>query len=141
MFSASPGRPLIVLIISLFSGFYLIRLKFQDINRNVLFSGRLGYRRWLGWMRRSFRSRASDGRAGNSVSRVDRSPSPEPIYSTDGKRLNTREYRTRRKLEEQRHQLVQRMHQINPDFKPPPDYKYDPNTIIFLSAESGLIQS
>lgn len=52
-----------------------------------------------------------------------RSPSPEPIYSTDGKRLNTREYRTRRKLEEERHRLVQRMQQINPDFKPPPDYK------------------
>ncbi|KAF9405922.1 hypothetical protein HW555_013518, partial [Spodoptera exigua] len=51
-------------------------------------------------------------------------PSPEPIYSTDGKRLNTREYRTRRKLEEERHRLVTRMHQINPDFKPPPDYKY-----------------
>lgn len=54
---------------------------------------------------------------------VCRSPSPEPIYSTDGKRLNTREYRTRRKLEEERHRLVQRMQQINPDFKPPPDYK------------------
>ncbi|XP_013137743.1 PREDICTED: splicing factor 1 isoform X2 [Papilio polytes] len=53
----------------------------------------------------------------------ERSPSPEPIYSTDGKRLNTREYRTRRKLEEERHRLVQRMHQINPEFKPPPDYK------------------
>ncbi|VVC91081.1 unnamed protein product, partial [Leptidea sinapis] len=38
----------------------------------------------------------------------ERSPSPEPIYSTDGKRLNTREYRTRRKLEEERHRLVQR---------------------------------
>ncbi|CAK1543727.1 unnamed protein product [Leptosia nina] len=53
----------------------------------------------------------------------ERSPSPEPIYSTDGKRLNTREYRTRRKLEEERHRLVTRMHTINPDFKPPPDYK------------------
>ncbi|CAG5034063.1 unnamed protein product [Parnassius apollo] len=53
----------------------------------------------------------------------ERSPSPEPIYSTDGKRLNTREYRTRRKLEEERHRLVQRMQQINPEFKPPPDYK------------------
>lgn len=54
---------------------------------------------------------------------VVRSPSPEPVYSTDGKRLNTREYRTRRKLEEERHRLVQRMQQINPEFKPPPDYK------------------
>uniref|UniRef100_A0A2M4CH87 Branchpoint-bridging protein n=1 Tax=Anopheles darlingi TaxID=43151 RepID=A0A2M4CH87_ANODA len=53
----------------------------------------------------------------------ERSPSPEPIYSSDGKRLNTREFRTRKKLEEQRHQLIQRMQAINPDFKPPSDYK------------------
>ncbi|XP_053677938.1 splicing factor 1-like [Anopheles nili] len=52
-----------------------------------------------------------------------RSPSPEPIYSSDGKRLNTREFRTRKKLEEQRHQLIQRMQSLNPDFKPPSDYK------------------
>lgn len=55
-----------------------------------------------------------------------RSPSPEPIYSSDGKRLNTREFRTRRRLEEERHALVLRMQSINPDFKPPVDYKYVP---------------
>lgn len=54
---------------------------------------------------------------------MHRSPSPEPIYSSDGKRLNTREFRTRRKLEEDRHTLVTRMQVINPDFKPPVDYK------------------
>lgn len=54
---------------------------------------------------------------------VCRSPSPEPIYSSDGKRLNTREFRTRKRLEEQRHQLITRMLCINPDFKPPSDYK------------------
>lgn len=53
-----------------------------------------------------------------------RSPSPEPIYSSDGKRLNTREFRTKKKLEEQRHQLVVRMQCMNPDFKPPTDYKW-----------------
>lgn len=53
----------------------------------------------------------------------DRSPSPEPIYSSDGKRLNTREFRYRKKLEEQRHQLIQKMQAVNPDFKPPADYK------------------
>ncbi|XP_046741254.1 splicing factor 1-like isoform X1 [Diprion similis] len=53
----------------------------------------------------------------------ERSPSPEPIYSSDGKRLNTREYRTRRKLEEERHNLIQKILKINPEFKPPPDYK------------------
>ncbi|KAJ4443862.1 hypothetical protein ANN_05649 [Periplaneta americana] len=51
------------------------------------------------------------------------SPSPEPIYSSDGKRLNTREYRTRKRLEEERHHLIQQMLSLNPDFKPPADYK------------------
>jgi splicing factor 1 len=53
----------------------------------------------------------------------DRSPSPEPIYGTDGKRLNTREYRTRKKLEEERHKLIQLLLKINPDYKPPADYR------------------
>nr|CAI5820781.1 unnamed protein product [Callosobruchus analis] len=53
----------------------------------------------------------------------ERSPSPEPIYSSDGKRLNTREFRTRKRLEEERHALVLKMQSINPDFKPPMDYK------------------
>lgn len=52
-----------------------------------------------------------------------RSPSPEPIYSSDGKRLNTREFRTRKNLEEQRHNLILKMQTINPEFKPPADYK------------------
>ena len=52
-----------------------------------------------------------------------RSPSPEPMYGTDGKRLNTREYRTRRKLEEERHVMITKMIALNPEFKPPVDYK------------------
>ena len=52
-----------------------------------------------------------------------RSPSPEPIYNGEGKRMNTREYRTRKKLEEERHNLVQKMNELNPDYKPPVDYK------------------
>lgn len=52
-----------------------------------------------------------------------RSPSPEPIYGTDGKRLNTREYRTRKKLEEERHKLITKLLKINPDYKPPADYR------------------
>lgn len=53
-----------------------------------------------------------------------RSPSPEPIYNHEGKRLNTREMRTRRRLEEERHKYIQEMMDINIDYKPPPDYKY-----------------
>lgn len=53
----------------------------------------------------------------------ERSPSPEPIYNSEGKRLNTREYRTRKKLEDDRHALIQEMYSCNPEYKPPPDYK------------------
>lgn len=53
-----------------------------------------------------------------------RSPSPEPIYNSEGKRLNTREYRTRKRLEEDRHRFIQEAMSINEDFKPPADYKY-----------------
>lgn len=52
-----------------------------------------------------------------------RSPSPEPIYSYDGKRLNTREVRVKKKLEDERHRLVLEALKINPDYKPPADYK------------------
>ena len=52
-----------------------------------------------------------------------RSPSPEPIYSTDGKRLNTREFRARKKLEDDRHDCVQAALAINPEYKAPMDYK------------------
>jgi len=38
---------------------------------------------------------------------LPRSPSPEPVYSNDGKRMNTREFRKRRELEESRHDAVQ----------------------------------
>lgn len=54
---------------------------------------------------------------------IFRSPSPEPIYNSEGKRLNTREYRTRKKIEEERHSLITEMVGLNPDFKPPADYK------------------
>ncbi len=52
-----------------------------------------------------------------------RSPSPEPIYNSEGKRLNTREYRTKKKFEEERHGLITKMTAINPSYKPPSDYK------------------
>lgn len=57
------------------------------------------------------------------LSRSHRSPSPEPIYNSEGKRLNTREYRTRKKIEEERHALITEMVGLNPEFKPPADYK------------------
>ncbi|XP_014246784.1 splicing factor 1 [Cimex lectularius] len=63
------------------------------------------------------------GDLGIPLNPEERSPSPEPIYSSDGKRLNTREFRTRKNLEEERHSLIQKMLKVNPDFKPPADYK------------------
>ncbi|TPX37449.1 hypothetical protein SmJEL517_g00588 [Synchytrium microbalum] len=54
---------------------------------------------------------------------LERSPEPEPIYGADGKRVNTREYRYRKKFEEERHALVQSAVKLSPDFKPPSDYK------------------
>ncbi|KAG7465234.1 hypothetical protein MATL_G00174130 [Megalops atlanticus] len=63
------------------------------------------------------------GDLGIPVNPEERSPSPEPIYNSEGKRLNTREYRTRKKLEEERHALITEMVGLNPEFKPPADYK------------------
>lgn len=54
---------------------------------------------------------------------MDRSPSPEPVYGADGKRVNTREYRYRKKLEQERHKIVDVCMRIIPNFKPPLDYK------------------
>ncbi|KAJ3414467.1 hypothetical protein HDV05_006560 [Chytridiales sp. JEL 0842] len=53
----------------------------------------------------------------------DRSPSPEPVYGADGKRVNTREFRYRKKLEDERHKLVEEGLKKIPGFKPPADYK------------------
>lgn len=53
-----------------------------------------------------------------------RSPSPEPLYSNDGKRLNTREFRVRKKLEEERHTSIQELLALNTNYKPPVDYRY-----------------
>merc|ERR1719369_2430281 len=50
---------------------------------------------------------------------ADRSPSPEPIYSGNGQRLNTREYRKRRALEDVRHEGILAMKKINPDYQEP----------------------
>ncbi|KAH3863263.1 splicing factor 1-like [Dreissena polymorpha] len=67
--------------------------------------------------------RLRTGDLGIPMNPEDRSPSPEPIYNNEGKRLNTREYRTRKKLEEDRHKLVQEALACNTDYKPPADYK------------------
>uniref|UniRef100_A0A1I7ZDE2 Branchpoint-bridging protein n=1 Tax=Steinernema glaseri TaxID=37863 RepID=A0A1I7ZDE2_9BILA len=52
-----------------------------------------------------------------------RSPSPEPIYDSNGKRLNTREIRKRQELEQLRHEKIQNLLKLNPNYKPPADYR------------------
>jgi splicing factor 1 len=53
----------------------------------------------------------------------ERSPSPEPVYDAQGKRLNTRPYRLREKLISQRHDCIIEAQKLIPDFRPPADYK------------------
>lgn len=52
-----------------------------------------------------------------------RSPSPEPVYNSEGKRVNTREFRYRKKLEDERHKLIEDQMKRDPSFRPPADYK------------------
>lgn len=56
-------------------------------------------------------------------SRKNRSPSPPPAYDARGKRINTREQRYRRKLEEERHRLVEIALKMIPHFVAPEGYK------------------
>lgn len=55
--------------------------------------------------------------------RRNRSPSPPPAYDSRGKRINTREQRYGRKLEEERHRLVEVALRLIPHFVAPEDYK------------------
>lgn len=53
----------------------------------------------------------------------NRSPSPPPVYDVRGKRINTREQRYGKKLEEERHRLVEIALKLIPHFVAPEDYK------------------
>uniref|UniRef100_UPI00358EBC56 splicing factor 1 isoform X2 n=1 Tax=Myxine glutinosa TaxID=7769 RepID=UPI00358EBC56 len=79
---------------------YIVQLQIEDLNRKL-----------------------RTGDLGISSNPEERSPSPEPIYNSDGKRLNTRDFRMRKKLEDERHSLIQEMLRLNTDYKPPGDYK------------------
>ncbi|KAF8933714.1 hypothetical protein BGZ58_006182 [Dissophora ornata] len=59
----------------------------------------------------------------------ERSRSPEPVYNAEGKRVNTREWRYRKKLEDERHQLIEGAIKKYPDFRPPSDYKRPTKTM------------
>jgi splicing factor 1 len=53
----------------------------------------------------------------------NRSPSPTPVYDSQGRRLNTRDQRAKDKLNLERQRLVQRAKVLHEHFKPPADYK------------------
>lgn len=52
-----------------------------------------------------------------------RSPSPPPQYDNFGRRVNTREYRYRKRLEDERHKLVDKAMKAIPNYHPPSDYR------------------
>jgi splicing factor 1 len=52
----------------------------------------------------------------------ERQASPEPVYDSAGKRVNTKEQRAKEKLMEERQVLVEIGMAITPSFKPPSDY-------------------
>ena len=54
---------------------------------------------------------------------MDRSPSPPPQYDNFGRRVNTREFRYRKRLEDERHKLVEKAMKTLPNYHPPADYR------------------
>ncbi|KAF7637897.1 CCHC-type domain-containing protein [Meloidogyne graminicola] len=60
---------------------------------------------------------------GQHLDPSERSPSPEPVYDITGKRLNTREIRKRQELEMRRHEKILAILKLNPNYKPPTDYR------------------
>ena len=54
---------------------------------------------------------------------VCRSPSPPPQYDNFGRRVNTREYRYRKRLEDERHKLIEKAMKVIPNYHPPQDYR------------------
>lgn len=59
----------------------------------------------------------------NLLNLCSRSPSPPPQYDNSGKRVNTREYRYRKRLEDERHKQIEKAMKIIPNYHPPSDYR------------------
>ncbi len=58
-----------------------------------------------------------------SLLTINRSPSPPPQYDNFGRRVNTREFRYRKRLEDERHKLVEKAMKTLPNYHPPADYR------------------
>jgi splicing factor 1 len=61
--------------------------------------------------------------SGARLTFLPRSPSPPPQYDNHGRRVNTREYRYRKRLEDERHKLVEKAMKTIPNYHPPQDYR------------------
>ncbi|KAI5839896.1 hypothetical protein DFP73DRAFT_203897 [Morchella snyderi] len=59
----------------------------------------------------------------------NRSLSPAPIYDSQGRRINTREYRYRKRLEDERHKLIQKANTVFSNYHAPSDYRRPAKTI------------
>lgn len=59
----------------------------------------------------------------STVPTLVRSPSPPPQYDNFGRRVNTREYRYRKRLEDERHKLIDKAIKVIPNYQPPQDYR------------------
>ena len=55
--------------------------------------------------------------------KLHRSPSPPPQYDNFGRRVNTREFRYRKRLEDERHKLIEKAMKTIPNYHPPSDYR------------------
>jgi splicing factor 1 len=53
----------------------------------------------------------------------ERSPSPPPIYDSNGIRQNTREVRMKEKINRQRNGIIEELLKRDPTYQPPTDYK------------------
>ena len=54
----------------------------------------------------------------------DRSPSPEPVYNSNGKRINTRLERTKNKWVSQRNSSISKLKELDPTYQPPSQYNF-----------------
>ena len=58
-----------------------------------------------------------------NLTSAHRSPSPPPQYDNFGRRVNTREFRYRKRLEDERHKLIEKAMKTIPNYHPPSDYR------------------
>eukprot|EP00116_Pleurobrachia_bachei_P001799 sb/3462061/ len=95
---------------------YLIHVKIEEVNKKL--------------------------KIGDFSKEIQRSPSPEPVYNAEGKRLNTREFRIRKKLEDEKVSLLQEAMRLNPNFKPAngevPQVRYQEKVMIPVMANPNV---